>query len=346
MKSKLKLDNTLTIVTNSQVELPASILNAADKIKIDSIKISTATAELRMRPASIKAADSSKVLISANKLDVNSLSATTKALVGTNPVYEFEAFLDGNKVTEFNKQVEVTIPYTPEAGSDARKVTVFYVTDEGKLQNVIGIYNEATKSITFKTKHFSKYVVKQNNVTFADINSIAWAKDKIEVIASKGIISGIGSNKYNPQGNVTRAEFATMLVNALGLYDEEAVAKFSDVKAQDWFYHGVASAVKAGIIEGLPNGRFAPNDEITREQMAVMLSKAIQKHSVLSNEKTDNSSVRNFADSDKVAAYAKAAVEMVAGYSIMNGVSGDKFAPKASATRAMAAVVIYKLIME
>lgn len=353
VKSKLKLESVLFLnaktdnkAGNAQIEIPASILNAAGKKNIESIKISTSVAQINLKTDAVTAKDSSTVLVTTNKLDENSLDEKTKAIVGKNPVYEFNVSVDGNKVAKFNKQVEVKIPYTAEAGSDTRKVTVFYLSDDGKLKNVVGMYSKATNAVLFKTEHFSKYFIKNNNVTFEDIDSVKWANDYIEVLASKGVVSGTGVGKFSPDANIKRAEFLCMLVRALNLYDSNATAEFSDVKPADWFYSDVASAVKAHIIDEQAQGEFSPNDFITREDMAVMIAKAIENCSALSAEKAKKFEVKQFNDSNKISESAKHSVELVSGYSIINGMPGNVFGPDKLATRAQAAVVIYKLIME
>ena len=124
------------------------------------------------------------------------------------------------------------------------------------------------------------------------------------------------------------------------LSDESATTSFSDVKQGKWYHGNIATAQKLGIVNGKPNGRFGVHENITREDMAVMVYKAVQikQLALASGEATA------FKDEANIASYAKQAVEAIQGAGIINGVGNDEFAPKKNASRAEAAVMIYNLL--
>lgn len=179
-------------------------------------------------------------------------------------------------------------------------------------------------------------------VTFTDINK-TWAKPYIESLASKQIIKGKTPTTFAPNDQITRGQFAILLSRSLELPKQDFQGTFSDVtKKMDWISFEAAS--RAGIIV-VSDGKFRPNQPITRQQMATMIIRAIEYKdaSVLEGVKNDVS----FADAKDITAYAKTSVDLAAGLGIVNGkeVKGkDVFEPKANATRAHASKMVYYML--
>ena len=128
--------------------------------------------------------------------------------------------------------------------------------------------------VTVARPGFSTYAAAERNVAFSDIGT-SWAKDEIRKLAAKFLMNGVNSAAFAPKRNVTRAEFASMLVRALGLNVPQDAAPFSDVEGNDWFAGEVAAAQEAGLVTG-DRGRFLPNAAISRQDLAVMLNRALR----------------------------------------------------------------------
>lgn len=209
----------------------------------------------------------------------------------------------------------------------------------GELRVVTnGKYNAATGKVEFKPTELNKYTVVYVATSFKDVTQ-GWAKDAVSALGARGIVKGVGNGEFNPKGQVTRAEFITMLMNLLALSVENATTSFSDVEQGEWYQGNIATAQKLGIVNGKPNGKFGVHENITREDMAVMVYKAIQvKQLELSVRETGA-----FKDEASIANYAKQAVEATQRAGIINGVGNGEFAPKKNASRAEAAVMIYNL---
>ncbi len=109
--------------------------------------------------------------------------------------------------------------------------------------------------------------------TFSDIVGSP-AQASVEALAARGILNGRSTDLFDPEGLVTRAEFCAMVVRALGLEPVFSAVSFADVSKDDWFCSAVQTAYAYGIINGVPEAAFAPNDSITREQVCVMLTRA------------------------------------------------------------------------
>ena len=177
-------------------------------------------------------------------------------------------------------------------------------------------------------------------IYFSDLESVPWAKESIEALASQGIVSGPGDGTFRPSNKVTRAEFIKMLMMAFDLVDKNAVSTFNDVKEGMWYYETIASAEKLGIAKGKGDGSFGVNEHISRQDMAVMVYRTSL---ILEMSLSTGSGEVQFADKNEIAAYALEAVAAMQGEGIITGIGDNKFAPRNNATRAEAAVMIYRL---
>lgn len=178
------------------------------------------------------------------------------------------------------------------------------------------------------------------NVEFKDISN-HWAKKSISYLAERGIINGISEGEFAPNNNITRAEFVTLLARM----DKIDEAKFKinglkDVPENAWFNPYVAWAIENGITSGIDKNTFAPKDNITREQMAVMI-KRFSDYKKISLKEINAKKI--FLDESNISSYAKEAVEIIQKAGVINGRLDRTFAPKAKATRAEASEIIYKL---
>ena len=176
--------------------------------------------------------------------------------------------------------------------------------------------------------------------TFSDIDGVDWAKESIEALLERAVISKSEDGKFNPNNNITRAEYLKMVMEALGMVNEEAIASFEDVSTDDWFYKYVASATEAGIVNGNELGQFRPNDSITREDMAVIVIRAMKA----ANIEIPEISEEKFADDDDISDYAKDAIYRLKNMGIINGVGDNMFMPLGNATRAETAKMVYEMI--
>lgn len=177
-------------------------------------------------------------------------------------------------------------------------------------------------------------------ITFNDIDGVQWASEAILALADKGIISGKAEKIFAPDDPVTREEFAKMLIGAMGLSDEEYGDNiFSDVPADAWYAPFVNIANEYGIVTGRDDGTFGVGDNITRQDMAVMLYRALQSRGA-DVDVTDIT----FDDGGDISDYAKDAVSALCNLGAINGVGDNKFEPMGTATRAQAAKVIYSVL--
>lgn len=177
---------------------------------------------------------------------------------------------------------------------------------------------------------------------FTDLGSVEWAKEAIVYLAEKGIVSGKGENLYYPDDNITREEFTKIVVGAFFGDAEEKEHSFVDVKSGEWYEPFIKKGYNEGIINGHSETMFGVGENITREDMVVILYRVALKKGM--TEETEIS--LNFEDGAEIADYAKSAVAAMADMEIVNGRELGIFAPKGFATRAETAKMIYRLIMK
>lgn len=190
----------------------------------------------------------------------------------------------------------------------------------------------------------SIYTVIEHHKTFADIAK-SWAKADIELLASKLIMNGRSDTTFDPNGDVTRAEFAAMLVRSLGLIGEAPSNRFIDVKSADWFAEEVALAAQYSLVTGYDDLTFKPHQLISREEMAVMITRAMAfagYDAAVVDQK--NALLSKFRDARLVSSWAEDGVAAAIQAHIMNGVSAETFMPKKNATRAEAATILARML--
>lgn len=253
-------------------------------------------------------------------------------------VYDFALSVNGRPLTEFEQPILIRIPLINLSGVDKELLSVAKIVD-GKFV-FYGGYVEGDAIVEARDT-FSSYVVVENKVAFNDTGRVqSWAGRQIEVMAAKGAIEGKAAGVFAPHDNVTRAEFAKMLVKALDLEHAKATENFADVKATDWFAPYVAAAVKHGIIQGRSSTVFDPHAKITRAEMATMIARALKVKYNLKGAADPDAALR-FSDADRIPAALKDGVAFAAENGLILGYQG-KFNPNDNATRAEAAVVLYR----
>lgn len=191
----------------------------------------------------------------------------------------------------------------------------------------------------------SFYTVVENKKAFADVAG-HWAKDDINTLASKMIISGLTETAYAPENKITRAEFASLVVKALGLEPNAAKAFFNDVKPNEWYAGAVGAAVEAGIINGYKDGTFRPNAKVSRQEVAAMIVQALKVagQDISGNAAETDADLAQVTDKTTVASSAKSAVAAAVKSGIIKGNTGGEFAPNRNCTRAESAVMIRKML--
>lgn len=320
--------------------LPASEINIDDvstemgaQVQLEDIKVSISIAKPSQDTVSI-------VEDTANK---NSYQIVVKPI-------EFEITCTyGDKtvdVSHFSGYVERTVEI-PD-GIDPSKITT------GIVLNADGTFSHVpTTIIVIDGKYYAKissltnstYFVIYNPIKFSDVSN-HWAKDAVNDMGSRLIVNGVGNGNYDPDSDITRAEFATIIIRALGLKAGIGENKFCDVRSTDWYCGYIEAAASYGIILGYSDGTFGPSDKITREQAMIMIERAMRLTG-LNLTLTDSeiaSLLYSYTDASDASSYAKISIAACLKAGVILGKGSDSIAPKDHITRAEVAVIVQRLL--
>jgi len=244
------------------------------------------------------------------------------------------------EIVRFNAYVKRTIAI-PD-GIDPNRITTGVVVEQDgtirhvptKITEVGGTHYAVIHSLTNST-----FALVWNPLKFIDVEN-HWAKDAVNNMGSRMIVNGMGKGIYNPDQDITRAEFAAIIVRGLGLRLKQGDSIFTDVNTTDWYRGAVQIAYEYGLINGFEDGTFRPNDKITREQAMLIVSKAM----VWTGLK--GSAVHNFPDANTVSKWALSGVADSVSSGIVSGRNNNLLAPQANITRAEVAMIVQKLLQK
>lgn len=187
-----------------------------------------------------------------------------------------------------------------------------------------------------------EYFIPDNGATvtpsgkvFSDLSGFEWASDAIESLYKKGVVNGVGNGKFEPKRTVTREEFVKMVCVAFGIEQSASAVDFADVAKDAWYRGYIAAAGEAGLVNGVSGTMFGTGKPITREEIAAICYRALKSKGVALGV-----SAVGFTDYNEISDFAKEPVKSLYAEKIVTGTDGGKFAPKAYATRAEAAVII------
>ena len=182
----------------------------------------------------------------------------------------------------------------------------------------------------------------QNNISnknFADIKG-HWAENEIKTMADMGIISGIDENTFDPDRKITRAEFTKIMSSAFGLEtDSNTENIFADVSENAWYYDYVLAAYAKGIVTG-DGDKFMPDNAITREQAAVIITRTYREYF----ETLEKSDSEIFSDYSEISSWALEDIEIALNAGLLYGISDMELAPQRPVSRAESTVMIYRTL--
>ena len=178
---------------------------------------------------------------------------------------------------------------------------------------------------------------------FQDLDSVEWARTAINGLAMRGMISGRDQYTFDPNANITRAEYCQILMGAINALNAKGESTFADVPSTAWYYNAVSVASQLGIVSGYGDGNFGPNDLITRQDMALMTYKTAQ---IMNKSLEPVNAEITFEDSHEISDYAFEAVMTLQKAGIINGMTDTTFEPHSNATRAQSAKVIFDTFVD
>lgn len=328
------------------IVIDPKVINALNGIDILTIadaefRVSFPVAELKEQLA-----DNEKLEIYLEKETQTLVHAKSPMLAGNNVLI---AMAPSSKATQtayrlsFNKDklknnVWVSLP----SGSKENTQYQAVIKIDGSNQEVVGgKYNSITDLYDVPVQKAGTYIVRENKVDFSDIAVKDTAmQEAIRVLASKGIIEGSGAGNFSPDGTITRAEIAKLLVKTL--YAQRSGEPFSDVKNNDWFKPYAESSRAAGIIKGLPGNIFAGNVIISKDQITVVAARTLvekKKYKIPASVE----SYLQFADRGSIEKWAEKEVALASREGLVIKRVDNRFNGSSGMTRGEAALILKKL---
>lgn len=321
------------------LDVVGELLQQALELGIPSVKFGFDGAYVLI-PVNESFAKTLKAFIKRDSLQGTRLPIITKQL---SKAYNVSVELDGEVVTHYGRAIKVILPLGSQA-IDPDFTTVVKYTN-GKLSYENGAYDANGNVITETTDHSGIFFAASRHASFPDISSVtSWAGLQIRSIVSKGIVEGRPDGSFDPQANVTRAEFAKMIVRALNLELTAVGQPFNDVEDDAWYAPYIAAGFAQNVFNGRTTTSFAPNATITRAEMAAMIARAVANAKGITLDDLDVAGqLGSFSDAGDVHETLREGVAFAAGLDLIIGNNG-KFNPRNNATRAQAAVVIYRVL--
>ena len=173
--------------------------------------------------------------------------------------------------------------------------------------------------------------------SFIDVMASDWYYNAVNYCVAKGLVSGIGNNRFGPGLSVTRAQVAQILYALEGKPAVEKEGNFPDVPSGKWYSDAVNWAANSSVMSGYTTGSFLPNAGITRQQFMATIYKYVK---LKNYDATRSGDISGFMDVTDVTAYAVPAMQWAVGHHVMSGTEDHKLMPKAATTRAEMAVIL------
>lgn len=328
--------------------LPAHVLEKTSEAEGTSLTVALPAGSVTLDETALTSvtenADGKDVTVSVVSVPTAGLSQTIKDIIGMEPtvaaVVDVNLYVNGQKQSSFNGgKVRISIPYTPKKGEDTSKLTVWFIKDNGRIENKGGYYDAENQCFVFETEHLSQYLlVSVEAVSFTDVPADAYYADAVAWAVLNGITTGMTETTFGPNESCTRAQIVTFLWRAAGQPEPNGTKNpFTDVNESDYFYEAVAWAVENGITTGVTETSFAPQDTCTRAQAAAFLYR---------NEQANGGGFTGswmfqlpFTD---VPEWCCEAVAWCYQNGIIQGTSETTFSPESDCTRAQMMTMLYR----
>lgn len=284
--------------------------------------------------------------VTVNIIPVKKLSKAAEKLIGKRPVYDISLRSgNGKKITAFgNGTATVFLSYKAEKNEAIGGLYAVYVDEKEKASRIeVSAYDVNSGSVIFTTNHLSIYGVGYTapSEKYGDTKN-HWAKDYIDYVAGRGLITGSTENTFSPNEKMTRGMLVTALGRLAGVngknYDTNS---FSDVQKDSPYRPYIEWAYSKGIVYGIGDGTFAPDKSITREEMAIIFER-YAKVTGCKIPVTREASV--YEDKENIGTEYRAAVKAMQQAGIMMGIDGNRFNPKGTATRAEVSAMLSRYI--
>lgn len=241
------------------------------------------------------------------------------------------------RVHALNGTAAISVAYSLKSGENADHLVAYYLSEDGSFEKLPVIYDAATGKATFKTTHFSTFVITHEySSDFSDVNLRKWFYNEVNTALENGWFKGLTATKFGPDDGMTRAMLVQVLYRMSGS-KAASTAQFTDVADGKWYAEAIAWASENGIVNGFTDGRFQPDTLITRQQLAAIL---YRYDTYRGHTPQGSAALDGYADAASVESWAAEAMSWANGNGLVTGVTPTTLVPNGTATRAQVAVIL------
>ncbi|GGA00463.1 hypothetical protein GCM10008018_53420 [Paenibacillus marchantiophytorum] len=223
------------------------------------------------------------------------------------------------------------------ASGDRPLLGVYRIYEDGSMTYIGGELTD--KGIRAQLRENGKYAVLEYNKVFQDLPKQHWANRTVQIMSAMHMVEGVNDTFFEPEKFITRAEFVALLMKSLH-FPQQKISSFKDVPASAWYAPYVAGAASSGLVSGENDALFNPESVISREQMAVLLARAVEH----AGGKIEQGGNQTFKDADQMASWARPSIELTAKLGLLQGRADQLFVPTGTVSRAEAAQAVFNLI--
>ncbi|MCL2855864.1 MAG: S-layer homology domain-containing protein [Defluviitaleaceae bacterium] len=276
------------------------------------------------------------VTITAEIADPDVLTTYQREIAGNNTIISLLVMVNGVEITRFDGIVSIIMPYMSNMAADDRDLMTVYRIEGDGISEIPGAAYDG-EYMAFTTDQFSLFFISPWISPFGDVGMGDWYFRDVRFVYSEGFMRGVGGGDFAPNTELSRAMAVTILWNMAGNPIVQNGANFHDVAASNWYADAIAWASANGIVQGHGNGTFAPNESVTREQLAVIF----QNFAGFNGQDVTNSSfTTEFADEASISAWALDAMAWANAQGLITGRTLTTLVPTGTATRAEAASIM------
>ena len=345
------------------VTLSTDTIDSICKTEADGVTVKLPSAELRVDRQTLAAVTEQaagsklRLVVEPDSTARNTMTAAQRsALDGMRNAAVLEAYFvsDGTRIRDFNGgSVELSIPYRADGA-----IRAWFLKEDGTREPVSARYDKENARLLLH--HFSHYVIEELDSSaaytvcakddscplgaFGDLTATAWYHDGVHYCLENGLMRGVSGGKFLPDGSTTRAQLVTILWRLEGSPETTGAVRFGDTAGGAWYTEAVRWAAGCGVVKGYDNGRFGPNDAVTREQMAAILYRYAQ-HKGYDVSAGNDTNILSFDDAFAVSEYAIPAMQWACGSGMVRGIAqkgGILLAPRDTTTRAQTATLLMR----
>jgi hypothetical protein len=331
--SKITEAETVTFIPKT------GLLNIADEnIKITVIfPQGKATIDSDAVKSLIQQATAPEITIKIAQLQTT--SPLTEQLPQGAKTYDISVYSGGTLIHSYQGQLTITAPYNGRL-----PVSVWYLDENsGKKEKLPSTYDNDTKQTSFNPPHLSLYAIGHEEWPFIDVTENQdWYFQSVKYVYENQLFAGTSADTFSPDLPMTRGMIATVLHRLAGSPAVRINQAFADVTENQYYHQAVNWGAQSGIISGIGDGQFAPETNITRQDLAALL---IRYADLSAKQIPDTQQYVPFSDGDQIADYAKTAVETLCRGGVISGrpaSSGSVFDPEGIATRAEVASMLHR----